>query len=601
MTQNRVLNYGDALPEMFVDQSQEFISTYLSPNFRVSLVNATTLQVSAGSGNSQVCAAVGGAWRYITSNITAADPGGAAATHTLWLTASANSFTAGPPEVDATTYAFAMEIRASGTPATALSRQIGTVEWDGAAITRVVLDPFIRAEWQDFTGGTAAATFLQGRVRADTQPRIIIRADGRILIGGGSGAQDVNLYRNAADDLRTDDSFSVRGDTAAAQRFVDLYEPASTAGYFRSFASGDTQPRARLGLTSGGAGILEAGAGGASTPDVNLYRSAADTWSTDDSLRIRGDVAGAARFSEVVAPNATTLATHRTLVSGDTVARLESGVDAAGIGYVGFGPGGAAAVDTWFKRSGPGALQLTSSLTAGVLAATSSMTAPTAAVDANTQDVATTAWYTGQASATTPVQVDDTAGAVGTSKRFARADHRHQLAPGIYDTAGNASRLNPMRLFAIFEGMGGDLDGFGLNGHELRLDCGTGWIDQTEPAVNCVVPWDSDGLRAIGGTLQWRWYFMFNVNAAASGGTTFNARYTHVNNAGGGSALTAVTGAISISFGTTTGAKVVDTGWQTAPSSALGDGLIIPQIRFDKSGTNFGWLRSQVIIDVRNV
>jgi len=597
VTANRDLNYGDALPEMFVDQIQELIGTYLSPNFRVDITNATTLSITAGTGNAQVCAAIAGKWRYIRSTITAADPGGAAGTHTLWITASANSFAAGPPEVDNTVYAFAMEIRASGTPSAAHSRQIGTVEWNGTAITRVVLDvnPYV-----DQTLGTTAANVRQTRVVGDTTYRYTLLADGKIQWGpGGASSQDTNLYRGGVDDLRTDDTLSVRGDTAAAARNIDLYEPAATAGYHRTLVAGDTLSRIRMGVDSSGVGRVEAGPGGSTSPDVNLYRSAADTWSTDDHVRVRGDVAGAARFAEVVGPNAATLVTHRTLVSGDTVARQESGVDAAGIGYVGFGPGGAAAVDTWFKRSGPAALQLTSSLTAQVLAATSSMTAPTAAVDANTTDVATTAWYNGQASATTPLQVDDTAAAIGTSKKWARADHRHQLSPGIYDTAGNASRLNPMRVLCFYEQWGGDIDGFAWNGHELRMDTGSGWADQGAGLALTGMPYPRTAWAAIGGTLQWRWQMFINVTAGSSGGCTFNARYLVITNAGGAGTLTAVGGLTSVALGTTAGGKVLDSGWQTAPVTA--DGMVLPQIRFDKSGTNFTWARSQLIIDVRNV
>ena len=56
-------------------------------------------------------------------------------------------------------------------------------------------------------------------------------------------------------------------------------------------------------------------------------------------------------------------------------------------------------------------------------ALTGAPTAPTAAVDTSTTQVATTAFVTSQASATTPI-VDGTA-AVGSSKRYARADHVH--------------------------------------------------------------------------------------------------------------------------------------------------------------------------------
>jgi hypothetical protein len=54
---------------------------------------------------------------------------------------------------------------------------------------------------------------------------------------------------------------------------------------------------------------------------------------------------------------------------------------------------------------------------------TGNPTAPTAAADDNDTSIATTAYVIGQASATTPA-VDGTA-AIGTSKKYARADHVH--------------------------------------------------------------------------------------------------------------------------------------------------------------------------------
>ena len=60
---------------------------------------------------------------------------------------------------------------------------------------------------------------------------------------------------------------------------------------------------------------------------------------------------------------------------------------------------------------------------AGSPALTGTPTAPTAAADTNTTQVATTAYVVGQASSTTPV-MDGTA-AVGTSLKYARADHVH--------------------------------------------------------------------------------------------------------------------------------------------------------------------------------
>jgi hypothetical protein len=593
--QNRILNFGDALPEQWVDQIQEFIGTYVSPNFRVSLLNATTVQVAASSGNGQVCAAVGAKWRYIVANITAADPGGAAATHTLWLTATDNSFAPGPPESDSTVYAFGMEIRSSGTPAAPLSRQIGSVEWDGTAITRVVLD--IRtADWQDFIGGTAAATFLQGRVRGDALPRVVLRADGTLLMGTGAAAQDVNLYRGGANDLRTDDSLGIRGDTAGAARFIDLYEPAGAAGSVRAFVAGDAQPRMRLGLTATGFPMIEAGFG-TSPPDTNLYRSAADTWSTDDNLQVRGDVAGTARMLDVIAPNATTRMAMRAYTLGDTEARAEVGVDTAGVGRVAFGPGGATLPDTTIKRSAPGGLVMNGSFQAATLSATGVMTAPTMAVDSVSVDVATTAFVINQASAVAPVVVDDTAAAVGVSKRYARADHRHQLTQGIYDTAGGASRLNPMRIFAFFESCGVVTDSTS-NGLDMRADASFGWTQSNLGYVQMGIPLLKSGINAMGGSIQWRWQFAAAISVATNGTWTVLLRYVNITDTGGAGTLTAVVGGSGSLAGT--GVQVIDSGWQAMP--ALSDGMLLVCMRTDRSGSAVAaWSRSSVTIDVRNV
>lgn len=144
MTKHRDLNYGDRLPEAVTDALMEFISTLLV-NFKLSLQTPTTLQVVAGSGNDQVGAGIMGRWRWITATISAAHPGGAAASYDVWVTASDNVFTpsglppGSPPEVDGTVYTFALAITATGVPPVgpALNRKIATVQWDGTKITRI--------------------------------------------------------------------------------------------------------------------------------------------------------------------------------------------------------------------------------------------------------------------------------------------------------------------------------------------------------------------------------------------------------------------------------------------------------------------------------
>lgn len=65
-----------------------------------------------------------------------------------------------------------------------------------------------------------------------------------------------------------------------------------------------------------------------------------------------------------------------------------------------------------------------SMVTGTVPTATNATTSTTQAVDTNTTAIATTAFVLGQSAAATPL-VESGAGAVGTSTRFARADHVH--------------------------------------------------------------------------------------------------------------------------------------------------------------------------------
>lgn len=139
MTKHRDLAYGQALPEAVLDALMELLGTYVAGNFTVTQVNSTTLRVPASAGNGQVAMAVNGRWRYNVANADAVAPAGSAAIYSLWVTASDNNFAPGPPEVDNTVYAFGLEIRASGTPAAAISRQIGTVDWNGTAIRSYTL------------------------------------------------------------------------------------------------------------------------------------------------------------------------------------------------------------------------------------------------------------------------------------------------------------------------------------------------------------------------------------------------------------------------------------------------------------------------------
>lgn len=68
---------------------------------------------------------------------------------------------------------------------------------------------------------SAATSVYESRVTADANARWFIQADGSMGWGPGSAAIDTNLYRSAADTLRTDDALSVGGVLSGANASLD--------------------------------------------------------------------------------------------------------------------------------------------------------------------------------------------------------------------------------------------------------------------------------------------------------------------------------------------------------------------------------------------
>lgn len=100
-----------------------------------------------------------------------------------------------------------------------------------------------------------------------------------ILIGG-----DANLYRSAADTLKTDDSLIIAANLTVNSLTTTRVPFASTSGLLidsANFTYTTGTGQLALATTGSGAGILIGG-------DANLYRSAADTLKTDDSLVVAG-------------------------------------------------------------------------------------------------------------------------------------------------------------------------------------------------------------------------------------------------------------------------------------------------------------------------
>ena len=472
----------------------------------------------------------------------------------------------------------------------------------------------------DIRPSAAGNVILQSRQLAgDSQPRFQLTGSGDQRWGSGSAATDVTLSRSGTRTLTltgsevitpgnaADIGLTVKGAGSQTAALLEAQNSSATV-FFRITAGGQvilspagTPTTAAFGIQFGNDSV------------ANIYRSAGSTIKTDGNIVAAGNAtvnnlimagagAGIASTNTVVGNPLL-----RGLITGDTQDRLDVYHD----GSMKWGPGGATATDTTLARSGVGILTLTGALTTtdtvttptitatsggiGTLTISTAGTAPTLAVDTSTTGIATTAFVTNQASATTPTTVDDTAATVGTSKRYARADHRHALSSGIYDTTGNASRLNPMTVWT-WSDAGFPLDSF-TNGKEMRAIPGLGWDDQLNASTYEVFSAPRSSWANIGGTLQWRWQFWFSVGVAMTT-CSFNLRYLNIAETGGVGTLNAVGGG-AFSGLQATGGHYCDTGWQTMPS--FSDGMIVPQIRFDKTGADTTIGRVTATIEIRNV
>jgi microcystin-dependent protein len=139
VSKHRPLNYGDPVPQDFLDALQEFIGTMASPNLLLTQISANQVQVSAGTASAQVSIGIDGLWRYNTGpQLATVGPTGTG-TWSIYATTGNNSFavnpTPPPPELDSTVYGFGLEAHfAALTPSTAHYRKIGEAVWDGSRI-----------------------------------------------------------------------------------------------------------------------------------------------------------------------------------------------------------------------------------------------------------------------------------------------------------------------------------------------------------------------------------------------------------------------------------------------------------------------------------
>jgi hypothetical protein len=179
----------------------------------------------------------------------------------------------------------------------------------------------------------ATARLVQVKLAAgDTQPAFKITGDGKLQWGpGGAAALDMNLYRAAAGQLRTDGTLWAFGTLVA--------NLGSTAG--------------QVYVGAGGAGKISFG----SAEDTNLYRSAAAVLRSDGELTV-SRLAGRGGADLTISSSAITVTGgfHRITGGGPTIQTINGGVDGAiltlnnRVGTVNFATGGN------ILMSGPGGI-----------------------------------------------------------------------------------------------------------------------------------------------------------------------------------------------------------------------------------------------------
>ena len=170
----------------------------------------------------------------------------------------------------------------------------GLLVYSGGAspALRAQVGPSIAADLRPAAGSDGVRILKEG----EAFHRIRLTDSGQILLSDGANAADTNLYRSAADNLKTDDMLWVAPSQAALFALTATNANATGNGLIaRGGGTGTTagsfgvvgDANARFAVL--GSGRLEFGDGTAAA-DTNLYRSAANVLKTDDALSIAGNV-----------------------------------------------------------------------------------------------------------------------------------------------------------------------------------------------------------------------------------------------------------------------------------------------------------------------
>ena len=188
MTQHRDFANLDLLPAGFLDALQQLLGTYASPTLRVTQGSQVQLRIDATTGDGQVGVTIGGQYRYNTAATTANAPAQSAGSYTIYVVSRAND----TAQEDAGTfdYSFALKLSApSGSGSEAISRSIGTYDWDGASITNFdVTVPWQLPQVIDYVA-------LSNAQKVGSQQGVLLQGDFAV---SAASASDINIAPGTA-------------------------------------------------------------------------------------------------------------------------------------------------------------------------------------------------------------------------------------------------------------------------------------------------------------------------------------------------------------------------------------------------------------------
>lgn len=234
MDQNYHFPRDSILPSFWANRIQDFVSSILT--FRLEQATANSIRVPAGPEDEAVSIPIERRWRFVEVDVTRAHPGGAAGTYSVWVTAEENDIVNAPdPFTDNTNYAFALAITAEGVPPAGVPgsvdiwREVGSLEWDGAAITDVtqtygVIPPEVTQAELDTVAALVAAHIADTAI--DGGPHgLPALADGEGWLRVGAAMVAINL----ATQLEMDTALALKAPLASPVFTGDPRAPTPAA------------------------------------------------------------------------------------------------------------------------------------------------------------------------------------------------------------------------------------------------------------------------------------------------------------------------------------------------------------------------------------